>query len=79
MSDRSYPFPVVHPVYLSGFSRYPDRVKVSMEDGKVIDYVREVKQPAPVFKDALDKFTELCIGYKYKRRKRNECGRDIRN
>ena len=34
-----------------------------MSDGKVIRYHIDIKQPAPVFKDKLDKFTKTCGAY----------------
>ena len=37
---------------------------VPMSDGSTIRYNPEIRQPAPVLKDKLDKFTDLCIGYK---------------
>ena len=39
---------------------------VPMSDNTVIRYNPEIKQPRPFFKEALDKFTDLCIGYERK-------------
>lgn len=39
---------------------------VPMSDNTVIRYNPEIRQPAPVLKDKLDKFTDLCIGYERK-------------
>ena len=36
---------------------------VPMSDGTVIRYNAEVKQPRPILKDGLDKFTKVCVGY----------------
>lgn len=36
---------------------------VPMSDGNTVRYNPEIKQPAPVLKDGLDKFTETCVGY----------------
>jgi hypothetical protein len=36
---------------------------VPMSDGNVIRYNAEVKQPRPVLKDGLDRFTKVCVGY----------------
>ena len=70
MSERVEPFAIVHPVFEHDWSKYPDKVRVAMPDGKVVDYRIDVPMPAPVFKEKLDRFTEMCVGYKYKRRKR---------
>lgn len=72
MKRKHDPMPIVCPIWEHDWSDYPDRVRVSMEGGKVIDYVREIKQPAPVFKDALDQFTETGVGFRAKRRNRHE-------
>jgi hypothetical protein len=71
MSERAFPFPVVHPVYEHDWSEYPEKIRVPMDDGKVVDYRMVIQQPAPLFKDALDKFTETCVGYKRRRRNRS--------
>ena len=39
---------------------------VPMSDGSTVRYNPEVQQPRPFLKKALDKFTDLCIGYKWK-------------
>ena len=39
---------------------------VPMSDGSTVRYNPEVPQPSPFLKKALDKFTDLCIGYKWK-------------
>ena len=36
---------------------------VPMSNGDTVRYNPEIKQPAPVLKDGLDKFTETCVGY----------------
>ena len=36
---------------------------VPMSDNTVIRYNPEIVQPRPFFKEALDKFTDLCVGY----------------
>ena len=71
MKRNGNPMPIALPIWEHDWSDYPDRVRVSMENGKVIDYVREIKQPAPVFKDALDRFTVTCVGFRSKRRIRH--------
>lgn len=67
MTERHKPLPEAVPVYEHGWSDYPDRMRQPMDDGKVIDYRIDIPQPAPVFKEALDRFTAICVGgYKYK-------------
>jgi len=39
---------------------------VPMSNGDTVRYNPEILQPAPVLKDQLDKFTDLCIGYERK-------------
>lgn len=39
---------------------------VPMSDGNTIRYNPEIKQPRPYFKEALDHFTDLCVGYERK-------------
>jgi len=39
---------------------------IPMSDGNTIRYNPEIKQPRPYFKDQLDKFTQLCVGYERK-------------
>lgn len=56
------PLPMVCPMFEHPWSDYPDKIRVSMENGKVIDYRREIQQPAPVFRDQLDRFSEMCRG-----------------
>ena len=58
-----FPLPKVLPDWAHKFGKYPDEIRVPMSDGKVIRYVMDVPQPAPVFRSALDEYTELCIGY----------------
>jgi hypothetical protein len=72
MGKRAMPLPKGHPVYEHFWSVYPDKMRISMDDGKVVDYVRVEPQPAPVLTDRLDRFTEICAGRKLKWRKRKE-------
>jgi hypothetical protein len=39
---------------------------VLMSDGSTVRYNPEIKQPAPVLREQLDKFTKMCIGYERK-------------
>lgn len=61
MSERVEPMPIVCPVYEHCWSDYPDKIRVSMKDGKVIDYRREIVQPAPVLAPMVEQFTEVCL------------------
>lgn len=70
MSRTGEPLPMVLPIWEHEWSVYPDVVRVSMENGKVIDYRCEIKQPRPILKGMLDRFTETCVGYRAKRRRR---------
>ena len=65
MSDlQVLPIVKVHARYGPIGGKYPDRIRVAMADGTTQWYQIESKQPAPVFKDKLDKFSTLCVGYK---------------
>lgn len=46
--------------------KYPERIRVAMSDGTTQWYVKEVKQPAPVFRERLDEYSRICIGYERK-------------
>ena len=37
-----------------------------MSDGSTVRYNPEIRQPKPYFKESLDKFTDLCVGYERK-------------
>lgn len=49
--------------------KYPERIRIAMSDGTTQWYIKEVKQPEPVFRDSLDRYTDLCIGYERKESK----------
>lgn len=36
---------------------------IPMSDGSTVRYNPEIVQPAPVLREQLDKFTDMCIGY----------------
>lgn len=36
---------------------------VPMSDGSTVRYNPEIKQPSPVLREPLDRYTKLCIGY----------------
>ena len=39
---------------------------IPMSNGDTVRYNPEILQPRPFFKEALDKFTDLCVGYERK-------------
>lgn len=41
---------------------YPYKVRVTMSDGKVVDYYKEYIQPKPVLAPQVEKFTQTCFG-----------------
>ncbi|MBP0986457.1 MAG: hypothetical protein J6P39_05560 [Oscillospiraceae bacterium] len=47
-------------------SDIPDYLMVPMSDQRKVRYVPEIQQPKPFFREALDKFTGLCVGYERK-------------
>ena len=59
---RVLPLPKVNGVWNHDSSRYPDLIRVTMSDGKVVRYRIDIEQPAPVLKGKLDRFSEVC-GY----------------
>ena len=60
------PLPKVDARYGPIGGKYPERIRIAMADGTTHWYMKEVTQPSPVFKDLLDEFSELCIGYERK-------------
>ena len=50
---RVLPLPKVTGVYDYDFSRYPDRIRVPMSDGKVVTYTIGVEMPHPCFEAAI--------------------------
>ena len=48
-------------------SKYPDGLKVPMNDGHVIDYTRPVEQPHPCFLNAMELLQTMPkgLGYQY--------------
>ncbi len=64
---RILPLPKVTGIWNHDCSKYPDVVRVPMSDGRVVRYVLDVEQPAPVLRDKLDRFREKCIGYEMKK------------
>ena len=69
MSKRHKPLTAdVIYIYDTGSSEYPETVKILMDDGHYITYHAEIRQPAPVLRESLEKFDNACCvgGYKYK-------------
>lgn len=64
---RILPLPKVTGIWQHEFSKYPDIVRVPMSDGKVIRYVLDVDQPAPVLAEKLRRYRNTCIGYEKKK------------
>lgn len=60
---RVLPLPKVKGVWNHDFSKYPDLIKVAMSDGKVVNYRLDVEQPAPVLRENLHRFRNICVGY----------------
>lgn len=48
------PMPKVHPIWEHpGISRYPETIRVSFSDGKVVTYHIDIDQPHPCFEAAI--------------------------
>ena len=60
--NRSRPLVRVNSIYDTQWSHYPDRVKVPMDDGKIIEYHIDLKMPEPVLKGLLDRFDRFVLG-----------------
>jgi hypothetical protein len=50
---RVMPLPKVTGVWEHEVSRYPDRIRVPMSDGKVVTYHIDVEMPHPCFEAAI--------------------------
>ena len=46
-AEQIRPLGNVAPIWDYDTSDYPDRIKVPMQDGHVVSYVREIEQPHP--------------------------------
>ena len=64
---RILPLPKVTGIWTYDGSKYPDIVRVPMSDGKVIRYVLDIEQPAPVLREKLRRFRNTCVGYEMKK------------
>jgi hypothetical protein len=62
--SRKFPKMLPEPLQIYAMNGpYPDLLRVSFTDGSTQMYELKVKQPRPVLKDGLDRFTETCVGY----------------
>jgi hypothetical protein len=52
---RVLPLPKVTGVWEHDCSRYPDRIRIPMSDGKVVTYTISVDMPHPCFEAAMKK------------------------
>ena len=52
--------------YSRNGGKYPERVRIAMADGTTQWYVKEVIQPVPFVREALDRFDEMIVGYERK-------------
>ena len=50
---RVMPLPKVTGVWEHDSSRYPDRIRIPMSDGKIVTYCIDVKMPHPCFEAAM--------------------------
>jgi hypothetical protein len=64
MAKRIHPLPQTLPIYENFWSEYPDRGRVAMENGKVIDYYRIGGQEKSVLKETIDKLDKIVFGGK---------------
>ena len=55
MADRSRPLVPLRAIWdKDSISKYPETLRVPMDDGKVVNYVIDVKQPHPCFEQAIN-------------------------
>ena len=76
--NRSRPLVRVNSIFEHQWSHYPDRIKVPMDDGRVIEYQITINLPEPVLGKMLDRFNHICLGG-YKRRDKNRKRRGDEN
>ena len=71
---RSRPLVRVSNIFDHAWSHYPDRIKVPMDDGRVVEYQITVNLPEPVLGKLLDRFNQVCLvgGNKYKEKNRRK-------
>ena len=58
------PMPKVHPIWEHpGISRYPETIRVSFTDGKVVTYHIDANLPHPCFEAAMKNLSNMNGGY----------------
>ena len=62
MSENIKALPEVACFYEHDWSQYPDLIKVTMSNGRVIPYRIDIRQKRSVLRDQMARFTELCKG-----------------
>jgi len=55
-------------IYDGEWSKYPETVKILMDNGFYMAYRLDVKQPKPQLTGMLDKFGEVCLAEGYRRK-----------
>ena len=55
------PLADVSPVWERDLSVYPDTVRIAMEDGQVVDYRIDIRQPHPSLVSALDQISGMPV------------------
>ena len=72
-SERSRPLVPLRSIWdKDSLSKYPDVLKIPMDDGKVISYRIDVEQPHPAFLFVMDKLSQLPEG-SYTQKKTGTC------
>jgi len=56
---RVMPLPMVHGEWEHEDSKYPETIKVSFSDGKVISYRIDIQQPHPCFEAAMNNLERM--------------------
>lgn len=56
---RVLPLPKVTGVWDHDVSRYPDRIRVPMSDGKIVTYHIDIEMPHPCFEAAMKNINNL--------------------
>ena len=65
MSERVEPMVDVNAIWERETSVYPDIIRISMRDGRVVCYRLDVEQPHPSFLTAMELLERLEIGYQH--------------
>ena len=67
---RVLPLPKVTGLWDHDVSRYPDRVRIPMSDGKIVTYHIDVDMPHPCFEAAMGNIDRMVVGYRAKHAKK---------